>query len=157
VCQMTSTSDAKENFEQAKTLIKRAAEMGCSLVCLPENFAFLGEHYSQALRFAESIESGEWISQYKHLAKENRVWLSLGGFQHRISDEKLFNTHAIVDSQGNIVETYDKIHRFDVDLPLGISLKESRHTEAGCRVVNVKSPVGNLGLSVVTNHWNIPT
>lgn len=43
--------------------------------------------------------------------RESSIWLSLGGFQEKGSDdEHLCNTHVVIDDAGNITSTYQKIH-----------------------------------------------
>lgn len=54
----------------------------------------------------------------------------------------------IIDSAGSIVAHYRKIHLFDVDVPNGPVLMESRTTAPGRTPVVCDSPVGKLGLTV---------
>ena len=52
------------------------------MVCLPENFAFFG-----TAEETDSIKeplNGPIVKRYSQLASDNKVWLSLGGFQERI-------------------------------------------------------------------------
>lgn len=43
--------------------------------------------------------------------RDSSIWLSLGGFQEKGSDdEHLYNTHVVIDDYGNIRSTYRKIH-----------------------------------------------
>ena len=35
----------------------------------------------------------------------------------------MLNTHILVDSEGGLVETYDKTHLFDVEIPGKVRLK----------------------------------
>jgi len=98
------------------------------------------------------ILQGPSITKYRNLAKDNSIWLSLGGFHQwaqGIGGEchKVFNTHLIIDGEGNIVDTYDKIHLFDVSIPGGAILQESRNTDRGTRCVCVPTPFGTLGLT----------
>ncbi|KAG0047066.1 Carbon-nitrogen hydrolase [Gryganskiella cystojenkinii] len=62
---------------------------------------------------------------------------------------RLYNTHVLINDQGSIVESYRKIHLFDVDIKNGPQLIESRNTAAGDKIVSpVQSPVGKIGLSI---------
>lgn len=46
----------------------------------------------------------------KH-CRESNIWLSLGGFQEKGSDDAhLCNTHVLIDDAGNIRSTYRKMH-----------------------------------------------
>jgi predicted amidohydrolase len=55
------------------------AQRGAKLICLPENFAFVGTHFEESIRMAEPLY-GPIIKKYKQIALENQIWLSLGGF-----------------------------------------------------------------------------
>ncbi|KAK9913343.1 hypothetical protein M0R45_037161 [Rubus argutus] len=146
--QMTSINDLAANFATCSRLVKEAAAGGAKLICFPESFSFIGAKDGDSLKVAEPLE-GPIMKQYCSLARETGIWLSLGGFQEKGSDdEHLFNTHVVVDDAGNIRSTYRKIHLFDVDVPGGRSYKEGSFTEAGKNVVAIDSPVGRLGLTV---------
>eukprot|EP00257_Ricinus_communis_P019404 XP_015578389.1 nitrilase-like protein 2 [Ricinus communis] len=146
--QMTSINDVAANFATCSRLVKEAAAAGAKLLCLPESFSFIGARDGDSIKIAEPLD-GPIMQQYCSLARESDIWLSLGGFQERGSDDAhLRNTHVIIDDCGNIRSTYPKIFLFDVDVPGGRVYKESSFTEAGKNIVAVDSPVGRLGLSV---------
>lgn len=65
--------------------------------------------------------------------------------------KKRFNTHLIINDEGQIISTYRKIHLFDVDLTSkgGILFNESKAIEKGNKLSDpVYSPCGYLGLSI---------
>ena len=68
----------------------------------------------------------------------------MGGFHERAANEtKIANTHAIVDSSGELVASYRKVHLFDVDVDGGF--KESSSTLSGTELLLVKNtPIGNV-------------
>jgi len=56
---------------------------------------------------------------------------------------------VLINDQGSIVESYRKIHLFDVDIANGPRLMESQSTVAGERIVPpVTTPVGKVGLGI---------
>ncbi|GJX88507.1 nitrilase-like protein 2 [Tanacetum coccineum] len=125
-----------------------AASAGAKLLCFPENFSFVGAKDGESLKIAEPLD-GPIMKGYCALARESNMWLSLGGFQERGSDDAhLCNSHVLIDDAGNIRSTYKKMHLFDVDVPGGAVYKESSFTEAGKEIVSVDSPFGRLGLTV---------
>ena len=70
------------------------------------------------------------------------------GFQEVGPDsEHVFNSHIIIDSEGEIVDVYRKLHLFDVSIENGPVLQESRYTSPGNELKVVDSPFGKLGLS----------
>ncbi|OMP08101.1 Carbon-nitrogen hydrolase [Corchorus olitorius] len=146
--QMTSVGDIATNFSTCSRLVKEAVSAGAKMLCLPENFSYVGGMSGDSLLIAEPLD-GPIMQKYCSLARESDIWLSLGGFQEKGHDDAhLRNTHVIIDDAGNIRSTYSKIHLFDVDVPGGAVYKESSFTEPGKDIAAVDSPIGRLGLTV---------
>ncbi|GFP85656.1 nitrilase-like protein 2 [Phtheirospermum japonicum] len=146
--QMTSINDLCANFATCSRLVKEAAAAGAKLLCFPENFSYVGVKTGDSLKIAEPLD-GPIMKKYCSLARDSNIWLSLGGFQEKGSDDShLHNTHVLIDNSGNIISTYRKMHLFDVNVPGGAVYKESSFTEAGQEIVAVDGPCGRLGLTV---------
>ncbi|CAF3260677.1 unnamed protein product, partial [Rotaria sp. Silwood2] len=92
---------------------------------------------------------GTIINGYRKLAKQNQLWISLGGFHERSADEsRVLNTHLIINDQGDIVSRYSKIHLFDVQAG-SLIIRESDFTQAGSSIVNpIETPAGRIGLGI---------
>ncbi|KAF9933931.1 Nitrilase [Modicella reniformis] len=57
--------------------------------------------------------------------------------------------HVLINDEGSVVESYRKIHLFDVDIANGPRLMESQSTVAGNSIVPpVSTPVGKVGLGI---------
>mmetsp|Transcript_17807 Transcript_17807/g.30183 ORF Transcript_17807/g.30183 Transcript_17807/m.30183 type:complete len:109 (-) Transcript_17807:745-1071(-) len=82
VVQCRSTSDIDYNLEMNRHYITECVNRGAQLVCLPEFFAYMS-HPAIPNSWNEPL-SGPVISEYRKLALENAVWLSLGGFQETV-------------------------------------------------------------------------
>ncbi|XP_009301196.1 deaminated glutathione amidase isoform X2 [Danio rerio] len=153
VCQMTASPDKEANFRTCTRLVEQAKVGGASMVFLPEGFDYIGSSREETLQLSESLD-GETISRYTHLARKLDVWLSLGGFHEQghdwKTDRRIYNSHIIINGQGEIVSVYRKTHLFDVELSSkGVSLKESAFTIPGPRLVPpVQTPIGKVGLGV---------
>jgi len=167
VGQMTSTGLHSHNVAAADELCGRAVEAGAAFLALPECFAFIGSAATETVAQATGLDGGN-LADFTRLAKRHKLWLSLGGF-HELAPssavrapavenhttlgpqgapDKVWNSHVIVDDEGSIVEVYRKVHLFDVEIPGGAVLMESRSTEPGPpRAVVVDTPVGRIGLS----------
>ncbi|CAA0836079.1 Nitrilase-like protein 2 [Striga hermonthica] len=147
--QMTSTNDVAANLSTCSRLVDEAVSAGAKLLCLPENFSYVGLKSGDSLAVAEPLD-GPTMRKYRSLAQNSGIWLSLGGFQETAHDSPhlLRNTHVLVDDRGEIRSTYRKMHLFDVDVPGGAVYKESNFTEPGREVVAAESPFGRLGLTV---------
>ncbi|KAN0004636.1 hypothetical protein ACTFIU_001874 [Dictyostelium citrinum] len=153
--QITSTNNKEDNFRKCKQMIEKAVENKVNLFCLPECFAFIsgGIHQFESRDNAEYLDQkGGIIERYKDLAKQHNIWLSLGGFHEKIKDDAndmIYNTHLIIDSNGDIISEYRKMHLFDVDIPSkGVKMNESKVVKGGNDLVVCDSPVGKLGLSI---------
>ena len=51
--QLNSQPDVKVSLDEVHNRIKEAAEIGAVLICLPENFAFLGDEREKLKQSAE--------------------------------------------------------------------------------------------------------
>lgn len=80
VAQMTAVGDLDANFNVCSGLVQQAHEEKCSMIFLPECFSFLGDNSKQSVAVAEPLK-GPIMQKYKQLAKDHKMWLSLGGFQ----------------------------------------------------------------------------
>ena len=118
------------------------------LVVHPECFDFVGSSSSASWRLSSSIQDSAFISAIKQTAKDNAIWVSLGGMHRRPSagsptktttaptepDDatgKVFNSHVVIDDCGEIRSIYDKLHLFSVDIQGGPSLDEHRFSLPG--------------------------
>ncbi|CAB4007332.1 nitrilase homolog 1 [Paramuricea clavata] len=150
VCQMTSGSDVEKNIESCKRLVTKAKQRGAKMVFLPEAFDYISENKEMCLSLAHSVD-GPIIKDLSQMAKDLDIWLSLGGFHEKSTseDSRIYNTHLILDNHGNIAGKYSKLHLFDIDIKGGITLKESDSFIPGKEMPPVvKTPVGNVGLSI---------
>src|SRR5262245_6290941 len=114
VVQMTSTSDEAANWEQARTLIERAAAHGARFVATPENTNFLGPH-EEKVRRAELLD-GSTCARFADLAPRFGIHLLLRSFNERSAEpSRCYNTSVLFSPAGERLATYRKIHLFDID------------------------------------------
>lgn len=67
-------------------------------------------------------------------------------------NEKIRNSHIVINSEGDIVSVYHKVHMFDVNMPeKSTRIMESDYVIPGERIVPpVETPVGKVGLAIVS-------
>jgi len=65
---------------------------------------------------------------------------------------KIYNTHILINNEGQLVAAYRKIHLFDMDnKDTGVRLMESDYVLKGTEIVPpVSTPIGKLALSIVS-------
>ncbi|PSB20794.1 hydrolase [filamentous cyanobacterium CCP2] len=146
--QMNSQPDLAKNLAQAEDLIDLAVKRGAELVCLPENFSFLGDE-------ADKLAQAEQIAQQsekflKTMAQKYQITLLGGGFPVPTESGQVYNTALLVGQAGEELVRYEKVHLFDVNLPDGNTYKESQTVLAGLNLPPIypSKEFGNLGLSV---------
>jgi predicted amidohydrolase len=146
--QMNSVPDLHKNLLQAEDLIDLAVRQGAELVCLPENFSFLGD---EAAKMSQAEAIGQASEKFlKTMAQRYQVTLLGGGFPVPAHDGKVHNTALLVGTNGEELARYEKVHLFDVNLPDGNTYCESSSVVAGLHLPPVypSKEYGHLGLSV---------
>lgn len=147
VVQLNCTSDSEANWNQARSLIKRAASLGAKLIATPENTNFLGSHDEKVNR-AEGLD-GETCSRFAGLAADLNIHLLLGSFNEK-SDEahRCYNTSVLFDPEGSQTAVYRKIHLFDVDVSPEVRFSESATVKPGRDLIVADTDLGRVGMTI---------
>jgi len=146
--QLNSQPDVEVSLNKVEKRVREAAEAGAKLICLPENFAFLGDEREKLKRSAEISKQVE--KRLPELAKQLGVTINGGGYPTQAGNGKIYNRSIVVNPNGNIVAIYDKIHLFDVDISDEETWRESDTVQAGKReaVVYKSDNLPAIGLSI---------
>ena len=151
ICQAAFTQNKSENLKRAERLIRACAELGASLVVLPEMACWWGP-LSRMPEQAESL-SGPWVTRMRQLAGEIGIWLVAGTFprKKKISGKtrgKAWNSTPIINPKGKVAGVADKCHLFDVNVPGGPSVRESEAFKPGQKPFRLQTPFGALGFGI---------
>ena len=138
-------SDVDGNVDVAMRLVGEAADGGADLVVLPELFAYYGSQ-RRMRELAEPL-GGPITTRLAEIARTRSTWL-LGGSVCEREDGHVYNTSFLFDRTGEAVAAYRKIHRYDVDLPDELPIRESALFSAGEELVTHRVEGFRLGLSV---------
>eukprot|EP00057_Strongylocentrotus_purpuratus_P033107 XP_790158.2 PREDICTED: nitrilase homolog 1 [Strongylocentrotus purpuratus] len=150
VCQITATEDKVKTHDSCRRVVETACKMGAKMVFLPEACDYIQRSPAESVEYAEDI-NGPTISAFKQLARDHKVWLSIGGFHEKDpeNDLKMLNTHVILDENGDVISKYSKTHLFSVDIKGQVRLDERDCTSPGKTIVPpVNTPVGKVGLGI---------
>ncbi len=129
--------------------IGEAAAGGAAMLLTPEMSGLLDRDRTRAIRNLHLQSDDPVLAAVRAAAKAAGIWVHLGSLALLAEDgDKLLNRGFVIDGEGEIRASYDKIHLFDVDLPTGESWRESAAYERGGRSVVVDTPIGELGLSI---------
>jgi predicted amidohydrolase len=148
--QMTSSPLVEDNLLFVEQQLKLLPTQRPCLVVLPECFACFGGGDKLILDIAEDLHQGPIQYKLRQLAKQYDIWLVAGSLPILCPSANKFTASCLlINDQGEIVEEYQKIHLFDVQVAdnTGTYL-ESRCTQAGNKLIVTQTPFGNLGLAV---------
>jgi len=117
----------------AAKMINQLTTRGADLIMLPEYFNFIGPE-KQWPANAESLDDSKSIDTMRELAKSLQVSIHVGSIMEREGDN-IYNTGVVLDSQGETIARYRKIHLFDVEVPGSRSYFESDKITPGEEIV----------------------
>ncbi|OIQ24862.1 carbon-nitrogen hydrolase family protein [uncultured Vibrio sp.] len=148
IVQMTSSPDPLDNIAYIRREVSNLASQGATWVVTPENALIFGSRkdYHQ---HAEPLSIGPIQTELCHIARESQVWLVVGSLPIRTEEGEVSTTSLVINSGGDIVSHYDKLHMFDVDVQDSHQrYRESETFSAGRDIVVAETPFGKLGLSI---------
>lgn len=147
VSQMDSKDVKEANVERALEFVDEAAESGADIVSFPEMFTFMGSDEDKP-GAAEPIP-GPVTENLASKAKEHKLHIHGGSmFEEAEDPDKVHNTTVMIDDSGNILDTYRKVHLFDVTIGDEVVTAESDTVTPGNEPVTVDTDLGSLGLTV---------
>jgi len=147
--QATTGVDPAVNAAALTDAIEQASAGGAEILFTPEMTGLLDRDSARAARILRSQDQDQVLAAAKEAAARHRIWVNIGSLAVLVDDGKVANRSFVIDREGNVRATYDKLHLFDVDLPTGESWRESNVYSAGAGVTLVNgTPVGKLGLTI---------
>jgi predicted amidohydrolase len=133
---------------QVMPLIEEAVRAGAQLIITPEGSNLLQRDRAKMLQVLRPLEDDSYVQGVRALAARDRVWILIGSALVAVPGDKAANRAVLISDTGEIVETYDKLHMFDVDLPNGDRYRESSLYQPGTDAKIARTPWGPLGLTI---------
>ena len=141
--------DPASNARSLADAIEQAAAGGADMLFTPEMSGLLDRDAARAAKVLRPQDEDQVLAAAREAAARQRIWLHIGSLAVLVDGGKVANRGFVIDREGEVRATYDKLHLFDVDLPTGESWRESNVYLAGKGVVLVNgTPVGKLGLTI---------
>jgi N-carbamoylputrescine amidase len=148
--QMSCSADPDANLDKAATLVRQAARMGASVVCLPELFRaqyFCQREDHSLFDLAEPIP-GPSSERMSAIAREEKVAVIASLFERRAAG-LYHNTAAILEQDGSLAGIYRKMHI--PDDPLYYEKFYFAPGDLGFRSFNLHA--GSVGVLVCWDQW----
>ncbi|MDV6315959.1 carbon-nitrogen hydrolase family protein [Idiomarina sp. HP20-50] len=145
---MSSRPDPQDNLATVARLLEQLPAARPQLVVLPEAFSCFGAGDRAQLAMAEAYQDGEVQRELSSLAKTHGIYL-IGGTLPLDAGERFAAASLLFGPDGTILNRYDKIHLFDVDVADNTKeYRESKWTQPGSKVVTAKTDLGVVGMAV---------
>lgn len=150
--QLCSTPDVAANNTAIERAVRKAANTGARVVCLPEAANILLKDNMRYPQVCVHENEDPTLALCCALAAELKIWLHSGSLLVRRQDDKrVWNRSHLISPAGQVVAVYDKLHTFDVRLGNGGDFQESLAVAPGegAPVVAGLADTGlNLGFSI---------
>lgn len=150
VGQMCSTSSMEHNLSQVQILVSKAVAAGAKALFLPEASDWISHSGEETLTLVRSVEDSLYVCGLQKLAKENKLAITAG--IHEPGEKgsgKVKNTAIWLSERGEIVERYQKLHMFDMELTNGPHAHEGDIIEEGMEIhPPFRTQVGIVGLLI---------
>ncbi len=148
--QMACGPDVLTNVEQACAAIDLAAQTGVKLVCLQELFNSLyfcqSEDHDQ-FQIAEPL-NGPTLSRVRQAARDAQVVVVAGIFERR-SAGLFHNTAVVIETDGEVVGTYRKMHIPDDPF----FYEKFYFTPGDLGFQSFQTSVGKVGVCICWDQW----
>ena len=150
IMQATSGIDPAANAATLTRAIAEAKAGGADMLFTPEMVGCLDRDRKRAAGTLTDEAHDPVLAAAREAAARAGIWVHIGslGLAGERDDGRWTNRSFVIDDRGEIRARYDKIHLFDVDLPNGVSWRESAVYAPGDTVVTVDTPWARIGLSV---------
>src|SRR4051794_9022723 len=123
--QSTTGIDPEASARDLGTAIEQASAGGAEMLFTPEMSGLLDRDAARAAGNLRPQEEDRVLAACREAAARHGIWLHIGSLAVLAGDGKVANRSFVIDRNGEVRATYDKLHLFDVDLPTGESWRES--------------------------------
>lgn len=150
ILQCTSGIDPAANAAMLVGAIHEAKAGGADMLFTPEMVGCLDRDRARASQTLTDEAHDVVLAAVCEAAAKASLWVHIGslGLKGERDNKRWSNRGFVVDDKGEIRARYDKIHLFDVDLPDGVSWRESAVYGPGEALVAVDTLWARMGLSV---------
>ena len=146
--QMCSGVDPERNAASMARLVRAAAAQGATYVQTPEMTGMLQRNRAAAKEVLRDESNDIIVKTGSALAAELGIFMHVGSTAIALDDGKMANRGFLFGPDGKILNRYDKIHMFDVDLDNGESWRESAAYRPGSEARVLSLPFAEMGFTI---------
>lgn len=148
--QMKCTTDVKENIANAEALVRAAAADGANIILLPELFErqyFCQERRYDYYAFAKPLSENDAVLHFKEVANELSAVIIVSFYER--DGNRLFNSVAVIDADGEVLGVYRKNH-----IPDDHYYQEKFYFIPGdTGFVTFKTKYATIGVGICWDQW----
>ena len=148
--QMKCTTDVWENIANAEKFVRQAKKDGANIVLLPELFErqyFCQERRYDYYNFAKPTLENDAVKHFAKLAKELEIVIPVSFYER--DENRLFNSAAVIDADGEILGLYRKTH-----IPDDHYYQEKFYFTPGDTGFRAfKTRYGTIGVGICWDQW----
>jgi deaminated glutathione amidase len=150
VHQMRSGIDVRENTNKMVSAIRDSADAQAKFYFAPEMSSLIDKNRIRAAQHIHYEDDSFVLPLIREVAAETGIWVHIGSIPVRCERDsnRFANRSLIINGAGDIVARYDKMHLFDATLLNGEAWRESNAYLAGEDAVLIRSPIGNIGMTI---------
>lgn len=146
---MTSTASMAHNLSQCRVLIQKAVKAGAKALFLPEAADYIASSGPESVKLVRSVDESDFVRGLRDEARRHQLPIQVGVHEPGESANKVKNTLLWIDQNGEILQRYQKVHLFDVDIKGGPVLKESDWVERGEQILPpADTPLGKVASAI---------
>lgn len=145
--QMRSGRNVAANRDAAVAGIREAASRGAHYVQTPEMTSLVERDRASLFGKIRPEADDETLAALREVARETGLVVHVGSLAVRNGD-KVANRAFLIDGQGALTASYDKLHLYDVDLPNGERWRESATYEGGACAVVADTALAPVGIAI---------
>ena len=145
--QMRSGRDPLANRDVAVALVRQAADAGAHYVQTPEMTSLVERDKARLFANVTVPDEDQTLAALRDVARERGIVMQIGSLAVRNGD-KIANRAFLIDADGAITASYDKVHLYDVDLPNGERWRESSTYTGGACAVVADTPWAPIGITI---------
>ncbi len=150
---MSCDAPPKKNLAKALKKVEVCAKAGAQIICLPE--LFLSHYFCQGPKeekwfdLAETIP-GPTTEAFSELAKKYKAVILVSLFE-KTKNKKYFNSIAVIGTDGQILDTYHKMHI--PSLPPGLYSEDYYFSKGEEGFKAIKTPYATIAPLICYDQW----